>query len=237
MNLLHVRFAAFFLLCLTFLACGGGGGGGGGTGGGGVSITLTPATGTVGHNGNFPLAAVVTGSSNPDVTWSATAGTLNITGVGQATWIAPAADVTATVTATSVADPTKSDSSSVTSQAGLATVTGRVVRQNTSQGLGNVVIEFRDGSGATVATATTNAFGYFGGGTPTTAVRFHVQNTTVPSGYYRQYLYNSLRYATTISTCSAPLPALAAGTNTALLTVIGIPVASGPPPPPPNGCQ
>ena len=236
MNSLNVRIAAFFLLCLTFLACGGGGGGGNG-GGGNVSVILTPSTATVGPNGQVPMAAVVTGSSNGDVTWSTTNGTITPTGIGTATYTAPNGDSTATITATSVASSGATDNSVVTSQSGLATVTGRVVRQNTSTGLANVVIEFRDAGGSTVATATTNAFGQFGGGTPPTAVRFHVRNTTVPAGYYRQYIYNSLRYATTITTCSAPLPALTAGTTTALLTNIGMPLSSGPPPPPPNGCQ
>src|SRR5688572_1278499 len=174
MNLFNVRLTVFFLLCLTFLACGGGGGGGNG-GGGNVTVTLTPSSATVGPNGQVQFTAIVTGSADQNVTWSATTGTITPTGTGTATYTAPNGDSSATITATSVASPGASDSSVVNSQSGLATVTGRVVRQNTSVGLGNVVIEFRDAGGTTVATAVTNAFGYFSGGTPTTAVRFHVR--------------------------------------------------------------
>jgi len=233
MRSIEVRLTVFVLLCLTFLACGGGGGGGGG---GGLSVNLQPASATVGRNGQVNFTATVSNASNPDVTWSASTGSITPTGVGTATYTAPNAAATATVTATSVEDNTKSDSSTVTVVVGVATVTGKVVRSGSSLGLANVIIEFRDAGGATVATVTTNGSGNFSAGVPTTATRFHVRNSTVPSGYYKQYTYDGLRYTTLETTCSAPLPSLSEGTSTALASEIAFSPTSNPPPPPPNGC-
>lgn len=230
----HVRLAIFVLLCLTFLACGGGGGGGGG---GGVSVNLQPSSATVGRNGQVAFTATVSNATDRSVTWSATGGTISPTGSNSATYTAPNSDGAFTVTATSTEDPTKSDSSTVTVVVGVATVTGRVIRSTTSTGIAGVIVEFRDNTGAAVQTATTNSSGNFSSAVPLTAVRFHIQNSSIPAGFYKQYNYNSLRYATTIATCSAPLPALSEGANTPLLTDLVIAPTTTPPPPPPNGCQ
>jgi hypothetical protein len=230
-----VRLALLFLLCLTFLACGGGGGGGGG--GGSVSVSVTPGTATVGRNGQVTFVATVSGSSNPDVTWQATAGTITPTGTGTALFTAPDAVTTVTVTATSSADPSKSDSSTVNVLDGVATVTGRILRQGVTVGLPNVIVQFKNAGGTVLATATTNAFGYFSAAVPTTAVEFHIQNTSALNGYYKQYNYDGDRYTILDPGCNAPLPALTANTNSPLGSNITIPLASGPPPPPPSGCS
>lgn len=220
--------------CLVFLACGGGGGGGGG--GESVSVSLSPGSSTVGLNGQVLFVATVSNSTNPAVTWSSTSGTITPTGDRTATFTAPNFETQATVTAASVADPTKTDSSVVTVQQGVATVTGQVLRQSSSLGLSGVVVEFRDNTGTVLATATTNSFGNFSAAVPVAAVRFHLQNATVPVGYYKQFNYDGMRFATTITTCSAPLPALTEGVTTPLATTITVPATTGPPPPPPNGC-
>jgi hypothetical protein len=233
MSWLQVRLLLLALLGLCFLACGGGGGGGGG---GGIQVDLQPSSATVGRNGQVNFVATVQNSADQNVSWTASAGSIAPTGPNTATYTAPNSAATATVTATSVADPTRADSSTVNVVAGVATVTGRVVQQNSSFGIGGIVVEFRDSSGATVATATTNSSGNFSAAVPTSAVRFHLRNSSIPFSYYKQFTYNSLRYATTISTCSAPLPSLSEGGNFPLATTIALPPSSGPPPPPPNGC-
>ena len=88
----------------------------------GVSITVTPGSATLGQGQQQPFTATVTGTgntpaSNTAVTWSfnPVVGTLSSTGV----YTAPAAissQQAVTVKATSVADPTKSASASVTLQ-------------------------------------------------------------------------------------------------------------------------
>lgn len=106
-----------FLLSLT--GCGGSQSSSGGGGGGGqqqltVSITGTPPS-TIGAGANSQYAATVTGSSNQNVTWTATGGgTIDAnTGV----YIAPNAvpnPPTVTITAASQADPTQVASMTVT---------------------------------------------------------------------------------------------------------------------------
>jgi hypothetical protein len=82
-----------------------------------VSISVTPPSVTLGPSQQQPFAAIVTGSNNTAVTWSFTpaVGLLSATGV----YTAPAmisSTVVVTVKATSVADPTKSASATVTLQ-------------------------------------------------------------------------------------------------------------------------
>jgi hypothetical protein len=71
-----------------------------------VTVTISPTSVNLPMNGIQQFAASVTGTVNTAVTWSATQG--NITAAGLYT--APASQVVATITATSVADPTKSAS-------------------------------------------------------------------------------------------------------------------------------
>ncbi|GLH72763.1 hypothetical protein GETHLI_12650 [Geothrix limicola] len=75
-----------------------------------VSVSVSPATATVQVNGTQAFTATVSGSANTGVTWTATAGGITSAGV----FTAPATAQTVTVTATSVADPSKSASALVT---------------------------------------------------------------------------------------------------------------------------
>src|SRR6266446_6480331 len=79
---------------------------------GGVLVTVTPATATVQSAGTAQFTALVSNTSNVAVTWKASPGTISSAGLYQA----PTVSVTtpATLTATSVADPTKSATASVT---------------------------------------------------------------------------------------------------------------------------
>lgn len=119
----HGTAAGLFFLCLAGLlaltACGGGGSGGGGNGGGGqdhISVSIAPATSvTIDYAQATLLIVAVTGDSkNGGVTWSLSGpGGLALQTARSITYASPiingpAAD--ATVTATSVNDPSKSAS-------------------------------------------------------------------------------------------------------------------------------
>ncbi len=76
---------------------------------GSVAITITPTNASVQVGGTQQFSAVVTGATDPSVTWSATGGTVSSDGL----YTAPSATGTYAVTATSVADSTKSASATV----------------------------------------------------------------------------------------------------------------------------
>lgn len=86
-------------------------------GGGAVAVSVTPPAATVALDATRQFTADVTGATNTAVTWTveegATRGTISAAGL----YTAPAAlpnPATATVKATSAADPTKSDTATVT---------------------------------------------------------------------------------------------------------------------------
>ena len=85
------------------------------------SVSLACNAVTVGPNGTTQCDATVKGAdvANTAVTWSASAGAINATGV----LTAPSSPGTVTVTATSMQDPTKSASANVTVQPSQATTT------------------------------------------------------------------------------------------------------------------
>lgn len=122
---------------------------------------------------------------------------------------------------------------------GLATLTGRVVVDFTGLGVNGILIRFYNASAVQVGSVTTDSCGYFVATVPSNSVRFHLEPTSINASlYYRQFTYAAKRYAATISTCTAPLPALTDNTVTALPGgSIVLPSTAGPPPPPPNGCS
>lgn len=75
-----------------------------------VAVQLSPSAASVVPQGPVQFTASVTGTSNTAVTWSATGGSISSSGA----YTAPATPGTYVVKATSVADPTKSASSSIT---------------------------------------------------------------------------------------------------------------------------
>ncbi len=121
---------------------------------------------------------------------------------------------------------------------GQATLTGRVLIESTTFGVGGIVLRFYNVSGVQVGTVTTDTCGYFVATIPSNATRFHVDPASINGSlYYRQFTYGAKRYAATISTCTAPLPALLDNSVIALPSgSILLPSTVGPPPPPPNGC-
>ncbi|WP_285727237.1 hypothetical protein, partial [Geothrix rubra] len=103
----------------------------------GVLVTVTPGSATLNSAATLTLTAAVTGTTNTAVTWtvdgvpngSTTVGALAVTG-NSAVYTAPLASGAHTVTATSVADPTQSGSSTLTVQAATTSVTGVIVAPN-----------------------------------------------------------------------------------------------------------
>ncbi|MBN8469211.1 hypothetical protein JYJ95_22125 [Corallococcus exiguus] len=79
-----------------------------------VAVTVSPKTGSVAQDATFTLTAQVTGTSNAAVQWSVVGGDDNGYVSGTGVYRAPKKAGTFTVTATSVADPTKSDSATLT---------------------------------------------------------------------------------------------------------------------------
>ncbi|NVJ26116.1 Ig-like domain-containing protein [Myxococcus sp. AM011] len=79
-----------------------------------VAVTVSPKTGTVEQDGSFSLSAHVTGTNNLAVQWAVAGGDDNGTVSSTGVYRAPRRAGTFTVTATSVADPTRSDSATLT---------------------------------------------------------------------------------------------------------------------------
>ena len=81
-----------------------------------VTVSISPTAATVSAGSTQQFTATVTGSANTTVTWSASGGSVNASGL----FTAPASAGTVSVTATSVADPTKSANAIVTVTAALS---------------------------------------------------------------------------------------------------------------------
>jgi hypothetical protein len=81
-----------------------------------VTVSINPTSVTLTSSAAQQFAATVTGSSNTSLTWSATGGTISTSGL----YTAPTSAGTYAVTATSVADTTKSASATITVTAPVA---------------------------------------------------------------------------------------------------------------------
>lgn len=91
---------------------------------GNISVSISPKRGGLVVSQSLPLtAAVANDLGNAGVTWSATAGTFSNQTTTTATFVAPSSAGSVSITATSKADPTKSDSAviGVTDLAGVLT--------------------------------------------------------------------------------------------------------------------
>ena len=99
-----------FVLFVVF-GCGGGGGGGGGNP---VSVSVTPPTANLSPNGTQQFTATVSNATNTAVTWSVVPAQNSGTVTQGGLYTAPATAGTYQVKATSVQDPTKSDTSTIT---------------------------------------------------------------------------------------------------------------------------
>jgi hypothetical protein len=86
----------------------------------GVTVTVSPSATSISAGGTQTFTATVSGSSNTGVTWQASAGVISGTG-NSASYTAPTLAGTYTVSATSVADTSKSATANVTAISGSTT--------------------------------------------------------------------------------------------------------------------
>jgi hypothetical protein len=183
------------------------------------------------------ITAAVIGMQDRRVTWTVSGGTFEETSEGAIRYTAPEQTGTYTVTATSVADPTKSDSVTITVVERKAIVRGRVrARANARTGIYNVVVIFFDANGAEVGRTATLGDGTFGAELPMTARRFHLDPASINSSrYHSEYTYGSLVYDADVATCTAPLPAFEGRLELSLPSEIVL-TETGIRPPIPTGC-
>ena len=85
-----------------------------------VAVTISPSATSISAGGTQTFTASVTGTTNTNVTWSASAGVIAGTG-NTITYTAPATAGATTLTATSVADTSKSGTAAVTTVTGSST--------------------------------------------------------------------------------------------------------------------
>lgn len=116
-DLIHVLAASGLLALAT--ACGGGGGSSSGAASApAVVVTVTPASSSVGTGQTLVLGATVANASNTAVTWSlqegASAGSIASNGTYTAPMAINGASITVHAVATSVADPTKTATATLT---------------------------------------------------------------------------------------------------------------------------
>jgi hypothetical protein len=263
-----MKYAPLFvavLIAVVVFGCGGSGGGGGG----GTTTTGTTTTGStagdtivtaiiaesspgveidptnlqVGDSTTFHLAqvdltkgtyAVVphTGYSTTDT--NSVAGTLNAV---SGAYVAKASSGGATFTIS-----TNFQSATYTVMYAVTPVQGRVsgtVRDSNGFPVQFAVVLFFDGSSNQIGATTTSVSGSFVGSVPLAGLRFNLKPASLGSHYFQAFTYGSGTYAPLIKTCSAPLPALTAGSTSALsgpVVVTAISDANGvqntPPPPP-----
>lgn len=83
-----------------------------------VSVSISPPSASLAAGASQQFTATVTGSAETGVTWTASAGEISGSG-NTVTYTAPATEGVHTLTATSVADPARSASSSITVDAAL----------------------------------------------------------------------------------------------------------------------
>lgn len=245
---------AIFVAVIGFSGCGGGGGTGSGSSGGPVYVykaveavksgtVIDPMNIVEGETVQFQWAGytatnqrTVIGSSN----WVALApgdaeGTMSGGGSFTATSSGPAFGVTADAEATQV------NGSAQVKATGQALVAGRIV-----DGYGNfgrtIWVDFYTTGGVKVGESRAQGNGNFRAAVPTTATFFSVRGGSIPTGFYKQFRFNSLWYLPKDlgGLCIAPLPSLTNGVQTNIGDVLVPPTtqngSSLPPPPPPSPC-
>lgn len=133
----HSRNAIAASVLVSLLACGGGGASSGNGGQSAVptasvSVSISPSAASITAGTTQTLTATVTGSANTAVTWSSTGGTVSSTGL----FTAPSTPGNVTITATSVADPTKSASATLTIVAAPTAIAVTITPASVSVGVG-----------------------------------------------------------------------------------------------------
>jgi len=132
-----------------------------------TSVSVTPTVATAAPSAKVQFSAAVQGSTTNDtVQWTATMGAVSATGV----YTAPTSAGTGTVTATSVADPTKSAS---------AVVTVRAAPINPPSGSGVTSVAITPGSASTAAGGTLSFSAVVSGTTTNRAVTWHASTGSI----------------------------------------------------------
>jgi hypothetical protein len=109
---LHDQGTQAFAISVSEDKNGGYGGNKGGGGGGSISVTVSPASASLVSGQTQQFTASVSGTSDTAVTWTATSGSVNASGLFTSPTVSKQSSVT--VTATTVATPTVSASASLT---------------------------------------------------------------------------------------------------------------------------
>lgn len=252
---------SFFIIILTLGANSGCGGGSGGT----TSTTSTTST-TGATIVRYAVEAKVNGAiidptniqqgevaqfevagytaSNQRIVQSSSGWTLDPTGQTEGT-LTSGGQFTATAsgplfTLSADAAGQQRTGSARVKAAGQAIVKGRII-----DGQGGTVyglqLDFYDSGNNLVGSSVTQGDGTFRAIIPSTATAFEVNRGSIRAGYYKEYLYNNKWYLPKPSNCIAPLPPVANGQTTNLLTDVIVPPTSVngsslPPPPPPSPC-
>lgn len=205
------------------------------------SITINPGAVVLKPSQTTEFSATVSGSSNKAATFSTSGGKLTVLSSTTVRYQAPAVTGVYTVTAQAAADSSLKATARVTVSTGTggnATLVGTVADQN--GGLSGIVVQFYDAGGNQVAQTTTSSGGHFAVIVSVTAKRFNLLPSSInTTNDYESFVYSGLRYAPTVQTCTAPLPALAGGQTVMLPSTISVDATNGganPPPPPPDGC-
>jgi len=144
----------------------------------GIQITVAPTTASTTSGGQVQFVATVTGTTNTAVTWSASHGTIDSTGL----YTAPTASGTYVVTATCVADNTKKATASVSVTAGSVQILPGSPSLGTNESLQFTATVFGSQNqavtwSATGGTITTGGL-YTAGTTPGS---YHITATSVAS--------------------------------------------------------
>lgn len=100
-----------------------------------VSVSISPTSATAPAGGTAQFTATVTNARNTAVTWTASGGTVAPSGTS-ATWPAPGADGSYTITATSSADASRSATATIT----VTPVTIAVAPSTSTIGAGDTVM-------------------------------------------------------------------------------------------------
>lgn len=194
-----------------------------GPSGGGVSISITPASISLQASQSFPFAAIVQGTSNEEVQWSITP---NMGTISNGFYRAPfsfTGELQVTISATSLADPTKIASATVL-------LTQPVAIQGPSPSPSIVSISI--GGGTTTLPAGQSAqFTASIQGTPNTAVTWSVTPNvgTVSNGFYIAPAVVSSPETVVLTAVSMADPSKSASVSL-ILQPVSNPTA--PPPPP-----
>lgn len=122
-----------------------------------------------------------------------------------------------------------------------AIITGTVIDSN-GKPAPNVVVDFYNSLGSIDATSTTAQNGSLWASVPLNTTRFNLAVSSMPiSTYFRSFVFGTKRYTALVTTCTAPLPALASGVATHISPItIDAAITLGQhnaPPPPPTGCS